>query len=915
MTGTGDQPARPVLPCGDGLVRERLLRRLDAALSVRLGVVVAAHGTGKTTLLAHWAARRPEPVLWLRAEPSDVHPQRLLGRLARDMGALLGGPEPRSAAGTAALAERWGRPLCVVLDDVHLIVGTPAEAELETLLVLSPPNLHFVVAGRQPLSFNLSRPEFSTAVLVDGDDLRFRAHEACALFRDVYGRRLEPSQVRELVQATDGWAAGLHLFHLHAMNRSPVERRRAACDAGVHYARDYLRQQVLDGLSVQETRLLQIASLFDVVVPRYCDVLLGTSGAAGPALQDLRRRSLLTEDDVSGGLRMPGVVRRFLVEDLRASTDPGRCAALRGQAAALLERDGALGNALGLLAEDGRWADVRRMVERCGAAAVGAGACAWAERLSPELVAAEPAFGLADARRLFDDGRVAAAHAAACRVLRVTDTPEHRAIATELRDRAAAWTAHDPAGPPMGNREHDPPLRAATRHDPAAVARALGRGPRGEELLPAGLSWLLAGDRRAALPLLRRCAQDVERDRASALAAQLVLAFVESGDAGAVPDASTDEMAAVQRHARCNGLSWLARMAEGMLAALSDDAAGAELADAVIRDCEGRGDDWGAALLHAVALLAGPRAGASAEDGAEVLAGRFHALDAGVLAAWAAALAAPPVAELLPGACAPTGRAGEGAGGAAVTGRGGEGTGGLPAAVTCFGEFTVRLGSAPVDLSGVRPRARTVLRLLALHAGRPVHRDRLAGILWSDLDPARALHNLQVSISALRHLLHEHGGGRDAIVRADGSYALFPGAFDRFDVAEFDRRLREADRARRGGDLPLAEAALQAAIDIYAGDLLPEEGAAEWLLDVRERYRLRAAQVAGDLARTRACLGRGSAAIDAAERSVELDPWSDASWRLLIGLLQDAGQPAEAERTRRRYQDMLRALGIRHGPG
>lgn len=884
----------PGPPRADGLVRERLVRRLDPVLRARLGLVVAPHGTGKTTLLAHWAAQRRELLVWHRVEPPDAQPERLLAGLARDVAALLDGPEPHSTAGLASLTARAGRPLCIVLDDAHLIVGTPAEAELERLLLLSPPRVHLLVAGRQVPSFNLARPEFSTAVLVDGDDLRFRADEAHALFRDVYGRPLEPAQVLDLVHTTDGWAAGLHLFHLHALNRSPVERQRAACDAGAHYVRGYLRQHVLAHLSAPETELLQVASLFGVVTPRRCDGLLGTPGAASPVLHDLARRCLLTEDEVTGSLRMPEVLRRFFADELQESTEHERYALLRARAVELLEREGALGDALGLLAAEGRWTEARRLLERAGAAALAPGACAWAERLPPELIGAEPWFGLAESRRLLDDGRFAAAHAAACRVLVLTEDSVPAAIAEELRDRAAAW---GPAGAP--GRGHL--LDAATRRDPAAVARALGTEPADEDLLAAGIAWLLAGDRRTALPLLRRCAQRLDRDRLSALGAQLVLALFEPEEPGAAPGVAAGEVAAVHRHARCDGFSWLARLAEGMQAALSGGPSGAELAEAVVRDCDRRGDPWGAALLQAVMALAGPR---GAGKGAAALAGRFRALHADVLASWAASLAvaSPGTGGLPPGERAL-------AGGPATA------PAGPPVVVTCFGGLTVRWGDTPVDLSGVRPRARAVLRLLAVHGGRPVHRERLAGVLWSDLDGARALHSLQVSISALRAVLHPPGGdGREAIVRQGESYVLFPGTGPCFDLAEFDRLLQEAEPARRRGDRPRAEAALQGALELYTGDVLPEEGSAEWLLEVRDRYRLRAAQAASALARTRVSLGREEAAIAAATRSVEINPWSDDSWRLLIGLLRDSGETAEAERTRHRYCDMLRSLGLASDP-
>ena len=930
MTGTDDGPLRSAPPRAGGLVRERLVRRLDPVLSARLGVVAAPHGTGKTTLLAHWAARRPEPLVWHRVDTADAQPERLLAGLARDVAALVHAPEPSSTAGLASLAAGAGRPLCIVLDDVHLIIGTPAETELERLLLLCPPSVHLVVAGRQAPSFNLARPEFSTVVLVDGEDLRFRADEAHALLRDVHGLRIDPVRVLDLVRATDGWAAALHLFHLHAMRRSPVERHRAACDTAAHYAWDHLRHHVLAGLAEHEAQLLRVASMLDLVTPRHCDALLGTSGAAASALHELGRRSLLVDDDTAQGLRMPEVVRRYFADELRESTGRDGYAALRGRAVGLLERDGALGNALALLAADGRWAEARRLLARSGAEAFAPGSCAWAELVPPELLGTDPWFALAEARRLFDDGRLTGAHSAACRVLSLAGGTGCAVIATELRDRSAAWDAVCD-GLPEGGAGREPPLRAALRGSPAAVARSPGTDLPEEDLLASGIASLLAGDRRTALPVLRRCAERLDRDRLSALAAQLVLALFETEEAGGVPDASAAEIEAVHRHARCGGFSWLARLTDGMLAVLSDSTAGEELAEAVARDCERRGDAWGAALLHAAALLAGAPGGASSRAGYRTLAGEFRALGADVLAAWAMSRTGPPHGvDAVP---SPAGIPEEPPVGPrpALRGPRPDGTDGkedarpageTPAghstpsfSVTCFGGLAVHLGGEPVDLAGVRPRARTVLRLLALNAGRPVHREWLATTLWADLDEARALHNLQVSISALRHVLDPHGtgGGRRAVLRQDDSYVLVLGPGSWSDLAEFDRLLHEADRSHRRGDPARAALALQGALDLYTGDVLPEEGPAEWVVGARDRYRLRAAGTAGALARARLSLGQEKQAVGAAARSVEINPWSDESWRLLIALLRDSGEVAEAERTRRRYGDMLASLGIDSG--
>src|SRR6266545_6293178 len=53
------------------VVRERLLRQLDAAFAHQLTVLSASAGWGKTTLLSVWATRRPHPVAWVSLDALD----------------------------------------------------------------------------------------------------------------------------------------------------------------------------------------------------------------------------------------------------------------------------------------------------------------------------------------------------------------------------------------------------------------------------------------------------------------------------------------------------------------------------------------------------------------------------------------------------------------------------------------------------------------------------------------------------------------------------------------------------------------------------------------------------------------------------------------------------------------------------
>ncbi|WP_211280388.1 AfsR/SARP family transcriptional regulator, partial [Streptomyces lushanensis] len=137
--------------------------------------------------------------------------------------------------------------------------------------------------------------------------------------------------------------------------------------------------------------------------------------------------------------------------------------------------------------------------------------------------------------------------------------------------------------------------------------------------------------------------------------------------------------------------------------------------------------------------------------------------------------------------------------------------------VLCFGCFEFTVAGREPDWSRLRPKARAVLRLLAVRAGRPVHRDQLVSAFWDGLPPASALHNLQVTVSSLRTFLEPERprGGSRLIVRQGDSYrlALPPGSVS--DVAAFEHAAREGRRARVQNRPDDAADAFRLALDQY----------------------------------------------------------------------------------------------------
>ena len=174
-----------------------------------------------------------------------------------------------------------------------------------------------------------------------------------------------------------------------------------------------------------------------------------------------------------------------------------------------------------------------------------------------------------------------------------------------------------------------------------------------------------------------------------------------------------------------------------------------------------------------------------------------------------------------------------------------------PVVVECLGRFSMALAGRRLELRQLRPQARQLLMMLAVRGDDPVHRERLTDALWPEADPRRSFARLHTAVYDLRRFLEPgHQRRRGELLRQSGRtywLALPPGS--RNDVADFDRCCREARRALAAERPAEALVALRGAAAAYGGELLPEAGPAEWLLELRAELRQRAQWVDRTLTR------------------------------------------------------------------
>jgi DNA-binding SARP family transcriptional activator len=947
--------AKVCIPRLQSLARERIDAQLSALWNYRVGLVVAPAGSGKSTLLSRFASTAQVPVAWYRAESWDGATLALLTHLEAAFSSVLTDlPRGwRSVEDAARALETWpGSRAALVIDDLHTLEGSPAEAALERLIDYVPPSITFLFGSRILPGLNLSRLRVAGGLLeIGSEDLRFRSWEVERLYRDFYGETLPPEELAELARRTEGWAAALQLFHLATRGKTAPERRRILNGLGARsrLTHEYLTRNVLQQLPTDLRRFLIATSVLGRLSGSLCDAFLERHGSQ-QTLQELERRQIFTSRlDERGWYRYHEVLRSHLEQVLREELGETQAALAYRRAGTLLEERQCLAEAVQAYSRAEDWESVDRVLHQQGSELL-AGPGTWIDALPPAMLRQDPWLMLASARRHRAEGRWEAAIDAYQRAERVFGSTEAGLLCRSERVGLAAWL--QPAPRPGGDWASL--LRRAVAHDPLAAKPLALQLPEATGRLAGGVATLLAGYPAEARGALAAAADLPDASPALATAARLLcgVASLLAGDGQGILD--VEEAA---ERAEALGLGWIARLARAALA-LSHRPGTALEATAIREACERDGDRWGGALI---ALLQGWAALYAEENAIPLLepaVGAFHQLGAGVLEAWGRALLSLALARAGDPDAKDAALQAEnlarysGASGAryfpylalaqvdrdrasdyralaesvieefklARCEPAPEGDNVIPMlprsvpslTLRGFGRFTMVVKGHPVDLTVIKPRARAVLRLLAIHAGNPVHREVLQEAFWPEADSETGARNLHVAVSALRQVL-EPGvvrGGSSMLLRDGDAYRLVVPPDSDVDLIQFARAVSAGRMARIRGEHTDAISFFRRALELYTGELLPEDGPAEWVLEPRERYRANLLESAQALAELLVGLKDWSEAAQACATGLWVDRFHDPLWRLLITAREQAGDQGAASRARQDYARVLLELGL-----
>jgi predicted ATPase/DNA-binding SARP family transcriptional activator len=208
--------------------------------------------------------------------------------------------------------------------------------------------------------------------------------------------------------------------------------------------------------------------------------------------------------------------------------------------------------------------------------------------------------------------------------------------------------------------------------------------------------------------------------------------------------------------------------------------------------------------------------------------------------------------------------------------------------VCMLGGFQVAVeGHVIPDAVWRRRKAKHLVALLALTPSHSLHRDQVLDAFWPDAPPAAAANSLYQTLHIARRILCPTGQLCSYLTLREEMLSLSSDTSPWIDAEAFETAAKET---RRGKD----PAQYQAALKLYAGELLPLERYEDWAQAPRDRLQRTYLDLLLQLAELHQDRGEYAQAIMTLRRVVEVNPLQEEAHAGLMRLYASAGQRSSA---------------------
>ncbi|WPN44802.1 MULTISPECIES: LuxR C-terminal-related transcriptional regulator [unclassified Pseudomonas] len=316
------------------LERSTLLAQLEQYEGVRLILISACAGYGKTTLLQQYRERcinAGRRVLWCNLDQADNEPARLLHVLSiglRELGLL---EEYTPDEGEPARYEQWllehlaasSETFTLLLDDFQAIDNPQALDFFQRLLKALPVGSTLAIAARTTPDINLGRLRARGELLEIGTDaLRLSIEETAGYILQKRQLPLDAVDIGNLHQRCEGWITGIYLATLSLQRHSDPAAFIASFNGSNPALAEYFAEDVLARQTAQRQQFLLQTSVLSRFCPALCDAVTGHSDSKA-MIESLERDNLfvVATDDQRQWFRFHSLFADFLLQSLKQHSD------------------------------------------------------------------------------------------------------------------------------------------------------------------------------------------------------------------------------------------------------------------------------------------------------------------------------------------------------------------------------------------------------------------------------------------------------------------------------------------------------------------------------------------------------------------------------------------------------------------
>ena len=297
-------PLRPNL-----VPRPSLIERLNHGLQtdVKLTLVSAPAGFGKTTLIVEWSRQLAElgagRFAWFSLDENDndlgrffiyfiTALQRIDGYLGEAALELLQSPQASDIQVVLTdllnTLSQSSHAIVLILDDYHLITNPAIHQGIIYLFENAPPHFHLLLISRADPPFSLARLRARQQMIeIRQSDLRFEGLETIEFLNQLMALDLPDTAVAALEKRTEGWVAGLQMAALSLQGQADVEAFIRGFTGSNRFIFDYLAEEVLARRPAGTRQFLLQTAVLDRLCAPLCDAVLGNAEASDSPSQQI----------------------------------------------------------------------------------------------------------------------------------------------------------------------------------------------------------------------------------------------------------------------------------------------------------------------------------------------------------------------------------------------------------------------------------------------------------------------------------------------------------------------------------------------------------------------------------------------------------------------------------------------------